>query len=185
MAWCHKLTVIAGTSYTFGSVCCACILYLIYEPRHDKTWFCNMRTTKAQTNLRIRAVWSTPLFSLPGWYSTSTCYSRNFKTLASLCSWAGRFESYPVANPERQVLSWRGSILSFLSLWKNCNIVEKYETLNQTKFMPSTSVYFVLCMLLLLLCFTALRRPFDTFQARSVNLPTLLIGKPPRQFTSI
>ena len=26
--------------------------------------------------------------------NTSICYSRNFKTLASLCSWAGRFESY-------------------------------------------------------------------------------------------
>ena len=33
-------------------------------------------------------------------YNTSTCYSRNFKTLASLCSRAGRFESYLVANPE-------------------------------------------------------------------------------------
>ena len=25
---------------------------------------------------------------------------QNFKTLARLCSWAGRFESYLVANPE-------------------------------------------------------------------------------------
>ena len=38
--------------------------------------------------------------SLPGWYNTYTCYSQNFKTLVSLCSWAGRFESYLVANPE-------------------------------------------------------------------------------------
>ena len=30
----------------------------------------------------------------------STCYNRNFKTLASLCSWADQFESYQVANPE-------------------------------------------------------------------------------------
>ena len=29
-----------------------------------------------------------------------TCWSRNFKTLASLCSWADRFESYLVENPE-------------------------------------------------------------------------------------
>ena len=35
--------------------------------------------------------------SLSGWYNTSTCYSRNFKTLASLISWADRFESYLVA----------------------------------------------------------------------------------------
>ena len=32
--------------------------------------------------------------SLHGQYKTSTCYSRNFKTLASLISWAGRFEPY-------------------------------------------------------------------------------------------
>ena len=31
---------------------------------------------------------------------TYTCYSHNFKTLASLCSRADRFESYLVANPE-------------------------------------------------------------------------------------
>ena len=37
---------------------------------------------------------------LLGYYNTSTCYSRNFKTLASLISWAGRFESYLVANPK-------------------------------------------------------------------------------------
>ena len=32
--------------------------------------------------------------------NTTTFYSRNFKTLASLCSWAGRFESNLVANPK-------------------------------------------------------------------------------------
>ena len=37
---------------------------------------------------------------LPRQYNTSTCCSRNFKTVASLCSWAGRFDSYQVANPE-------------------------------------------------------------------------------------
>ena len=31
------------------------------EPRHEKTCFCYMRTTKAQISLRIRAVWSAPL----------------------------------------------------------------------------------------------------------------------------
>ena len=29
-----------------------------------------------------------------------SCYIKNFKTLASFCSWAGRFESYQVTNPE-------------------------------------------------------------------------------------
>ena len=32
-----------------------------FEPRHEKTCLCHMRTTKAQFSLRIRAVWSTPL----------------------------------------------------------------------------------------------------------------------------
>ena len=39
-------------------------------------------------------------FSLPGQYDISTCYSRNFKTLASLYSWAGWFESYLFEHPE-------------------------------------------------------------------------------------
>ena len=34
---------------------------LQYQPRHDKTCFCHIRTTKAQISLRIRAVWSAPL----------------------------------------------------------------------------------------------------------------------------
>ena len=32
-------------------------------------------------------------------YNTSTCYIENFKTLASFCRCAGRFESYLVGNP--------------------------------------------------------------------------------------
>ena len=31
------------------------------EPRHEKTCFCNMRTTKTQISLCIHAVWSAPL----------------------------------------------------------------------------------------------------------------------------
>ena len=79
------------------------------EPRHEKTCFCHMRTTKAQISLRIRAVWSAPLFSLPGECYTCSFYIQKFKTLASLWSWAGRFESYLVANLRRQIFSWRGS----------------------------------------------------------------------------
>ena len=33
-------------------------------------------------------------------------------------------------------------------------------------------------------CFTALQHIFRSFRARSVNLATLFLGKPPRQFTS-
>ena len=55
-----------------------------------------MRTTKAQISLRIRAVWSAPLLfvaEIVHVYNTSSFYIRNFKTLAGLCSYAGRFES--------------------------------------------------------------------------------------------
>ena len=38
----------------------------ICEPCHEKTCLCYMRTRKAQMSLLIRAVWSAPLFSLPG-----------------------------------------------------------------------------------------------------------------------
>ena len=37
-----------------------------YEPRHEKTCLWHMRTTKAQINLRIRAVWSAPLLFAAG-----------------------------------------------------------------------------------------------------------------------
>ena len=49
--------------------------------------------TSAQSDQRLCC-------SLSGCYNTSTCYSQNFKNLASLCSWTGRFESYLVANSE-------------------------------------------------------------------------------------
>ena len=48
--------------------------HCLYEPLHEKICFCHMWTTKAQ----------------------------NFKTIASLCSWAGRFESYLAATPENR-----------------------------------------------------------------------------------
>ena len=34
---------------------------LMYEPRHEKTCFCHMQTTKVKISLRIHAVWSAPL----------------------------------------------------------------------------------------------------------------------------
>ena len=43
--------------------------------------------------------------SLPGWHNISTCYIRNFKTLASFCSCADWFESYPVATSRRHIFS--------------------------------------------------------------------------------
>ena len=55
-----------------------------------------MRTSKVQISLRICAVWSAPLL----FAACSSFYIRNFMPLGSLCSWAGRFESYLVGNPE-------------------------------------------------------------------------------------
>ena len=71
-----------------------------YEPCHEKTCFCHMRTTKAQISLRIHPVWSAPLLFAAQivWYVYLLIQS--FKTLASLCPSAGWFESYLVANPE-------------------------------------------------------------------------------------
>ena len=39
---------------------------------------------------------------------------QNFKTLASLCSWAGRFESYLVANPEKRFSHDEAHLASWL-----------------------------------------------------------------------
>ena len=46
----------------FGySFCLHNLLRFTYKPRHEKTCLGHMRTTKAQINLRIRAVWSASL----------------------------------------------------------------------------------------------------------------------------
>ena len=46
--------------------------------------------------------------SLPGQYNTSTCCIKNFKALASFCSWADRFEPYLVENPTKWLcVQWR------------------------------------------------------------------------------
>ena len=51
---------------------CVCIFLdtLLYEPYHEKTCLCHMRTTKVQISLRISAVWSAPLLLTPWkvWY---------------------------------------------------------------------------------------------------------------------
>ena len=80
--------------------------------------------------------------SLPRQYNTYTCYMyiQNIKTLASLCSWAGWFESYLVANPKERFsrdkahLVWVGLWLrvtrrptSYLSL--PCTVVKQMRVL--------------------------------------------------------
>ena len=73
-----------------------------YEPRHEKTCFCHMWTTKAFVVC-----------------SLNSCYVQNFKTLASFSSWAGWFEFNLVANPRRQAFLWHGSYCIFWCVWKN------------------------------------------------------------------
>ena len=58
-----------------------------------ENWFCHIRTTKAQISLRIRAFWSAPLLFAAWVVQFLYLLYSNFKTLARLISWAGRFES--------------------------------------------------------------------------------------------
>ena len=65
-----------------------------------KPVFSGLRTTQAQTSLRIRAVWSAPLLFAFWKVSYVNLLQVNFNFLASLCSWGGWFESRFVGNPE-------------------------------------------------------------------------------------
>ena len=57
------------------------LLYAICEQQRHRS-----ACPSAQSDKRLWCL-------LHRWYNTSICYSRNFKTLASLISWAGRFKS--------------------------------------------------------------------------------------------
>ena len=60
---------------------------------------------------------------------SSTCYSRNFKTLASLISWAGRFESYLVENPKDSF----SRDVAPISMTPKCNDTHDLVTLSGDK----------------------------------------------------
>ena len=47
----------------------------------------------------------------------ATCYIRNFKTLASFCGCAGRFESYLVENPEERFSRDEAHIMLIFLKW--------------------------------------------------------------------
>ena len=79
-----------------------------------KCVLCDMRTSKVQISLRIRAVWSAPLFSLFRLYDMYTCYIQKFKIPTSFCSLAVWFKSYLVENPWRHVFVWCGSVIMIL-----------------------------------------------------------------------
>ena len=74
-----------------------------YGSRPEKIWLCSMRTIKAQTSLRIRAVWSAPLlfiFSKEVWHHL---IQAKFSIIVSIFSWADSFERFTFLKPLRPV----------------------------------------------------------------------------------
>ena len=128
----------------------ACIYFALkmwysYRPCHKKTCLCHMRTAKTQISLRIRAVWLASLLFAARLYNASSFYIWNFKTLTSLCSWAGLFESYLVATPEdkfsRDVAQYRWLSLSDVMVLKD--LLEHVETASRRRSALSLSVFSV------------------------------------------
>ena len=69
---------------------------------HEKTCFCHMRTTSAQSDQHLCC-------SLPRQYNISSFYIQNVKPVASFCDRPGQFWVLPGRKPQRQVFSWRDS----------------------------------------------------------------------------
>ena len=91
-----------------------CSYWYANEPRHEKTCFCHMQTTKVQISLHTRAFWSGPLLFAPRQYTMSSYYIRNLKPLANL--WQRRPVCVlPGLKPQWQVFSWRGSNYSLIT----------------------------------------------------------------------
>ena len=93
--------------------------YIMRNPVHAMCEQQRLRSTcaSAQSDQRLCC-------SLPKEYNTSNFYIRNFKPLPSVCSWAGRFESTLVANPEDRVSRdeaqlFRVSLIKLFSTKKN------------------------------------------------------------------
>ena len=97
--------------------------FLAFRPNHILSWASTRETlssegceqqrrrpacTSAQSDQRL-------CFSLFGKYPIQTCYERNFKFPANLCSRAGWFESHFVGNPKDRFsrVAARLLILSF------------------------------------------------------------------------
>ena len=85
---------------------------VIYEPHHEKTCLCHMRTTKVQI---MRSLIST--FIVRCLDSISSFFIGNFMPLTSFYSCAGRFESYLLANPKDRFSRNEVYILNCWSLW--------------------------------------------------------------------
>ena len=100
---------------TYSNAMCTILIMEANTLNHDQTaqsdlgpyWldarkpvFGGLRTTKAQTSLRIRADWSAPFYSLFGIYHIEECFKRNINVVASLCSFVNWLKFTFHWNPE-------------------------------------------------------------------------------------
>ena len=85
-----------------------------------KTFLCHMQTTKAQISLRS-LISTFVVRCLDSIIPILAKYK--ILRLASVCSWAGRFESYLVANPEDRFSNGEAQFWTYSSFyWKKCQI---------------------------------------------------------------
>ena len=101
LVWYNNLGIVHNTYLSSGVRLClnqACSL--IIGPRREKTCLRGVCQKQGADQPAHRAVWSAPLFFAFWKYYIQTCNMRIFTFLASLCSWAGWFESDFVSSPE-------------------------------------------------------------------------------------
>ena len=82
-------------------------------------------------------------YSLIVKYHIQAWYKRNFNFLASLCSWAGWFESRYVGNPEDRFCRDEAHIFPdqpIYPYWQQCQVL-KYYGINIQKFRTSISIH--------------------------------------------
>ena len=102
-----------------------------------KPVFGGLWTTKAQTSLHIRAVWSVPLSFVYSKVSYLDLLRTIFHFLPSLCSWADWFESCFVGNPEDRFSRdeahiWPNNFLKYYTLFcKQCRARSAHGCWNQ------------------------------------------------------
>ena len=72
----------------------------IFEPRHEKICFAICEQQRRRSACASTQSDQRLCYSLLRQYNTSSFYSQNFNRLVNLCSWADRFESYLVKDPE-------------------------------------------------------------------------------------
>ena len=110
-------------------------LFMPYVNNKGADQLCaSAQSDQRQISLRISTVWSAPLLFAAWIDNTSTCYRRNFKTLVSLCSWAGRLSLNWMQTPKTGFLVTK--LLLYSAYHKNLCTVSKI-------FWAMESVFFV------------------------------------------